>query len=173
MLSKRFTDSFEAVSLSDPAVACLPLERLREYVQTRQMKALEEPRANCPALDRAEATVFTCRPLIMELDALADGAGAINAWFVFASHVQAVTNCGEPLAFQAAQGRQVLADRCREFFAPEVIAEIAQVVREMPGKGAPDSLPFTSPDGDWARRVLLHQQRCALRAMSEERRTDA
>lgn len=170
MLKFRTTDEFEAVSIHDPAVTCLQMAVLREYFDTRDITVLDKG-----GMNRGDATVFTCKPLIAELDMLADGDTIGNARMVFSAHVIGVSNSPVPVTTTNVQGRAQLAESYVTGWAPEIVREIANVIREWPCRGGTSS-PFSGPtpqDGDWQRLVLRRQWRDALTAPPSTTSSDA
>lgn len=172
MISARFSKDFRCVSLHDPEVLRLDFARVSEYARTRDMAALTEPRTDkatgepVPALDESAATVFTCSPVKIQWDNL-DPKDANDAWLLFAMHVAACSQpfddsgTAKPLAFVTTNGSKHVDDACRGLVPPEIVRELALVIKQYPDCGGGAS-PFSLPDGlaeRWMRARTYHATR--------------
>ena len=139
MIKKRLSASREIISRVDPALAGFNMENIEKYVESLDIADLGDF-----SNFKNKPSVFTIEPLTVKYEYLVYGNSRPDFWGVFASHVKNITNLDFDLKFS----ENVLTDKMRDYFPPEVVHDIAGIIIMLANRSQ-EQIFFTPPAGFW------------------------
>ena len=126
--------------MSDPALDAVPLDRMKKYEKTRDIKELKLEEVS------AKPTIFHVQPLRPEYEHMLDDGRQDSLWNIFRHHVSKIDNVdlGGRKIFEPGDHGPIVKDDARGIIPMDAVTEVALVVRLKAARF--DSRPFFSLD---------------------------